>query len=51
MYELLGVREITNDRILHYYNRAMQELAGLQLPAERLQLFYETIELLLGRKS
>ena len=51
IYESLGVREITNDRILHYYNRAMQELIGLHLPAERLQIFYETIDLLLGRKS
>ena len=51
IYESLGVHEITNDRILHYYNRAMQELIGLQLPAERLQGFYETIKLLLGRKS
>jgi geranylgeranyl diphosphate synthase type II len=51
IYESLGVRETTNDRILHYYNRAMQELTGLQLPAERLQMFHETIELLLGRKS
>ena len=50
IYESLGVREITNDRILHYYNKAMQELIGLQLPAERLQIFHETIESLLGRK-
>ena len=51
IYESLGVREITNDRILHYYNRAMQELTGLRLPAERLQHFLGTIDLLLGRKS
>ena len=51
IYESLGVREITNDRILHYYNKAMQEIIGLQLPDERLRIFHETIELLLGRIS
>ena len=51
IYESLGVREITHDRILHYYNKAMQELIGLQLPAERLQIFHRTIDMLLGRKT
>jgi geranylgeranyl diphosphate synthase type II len=51
IYESLDVREITTARILHYYNRAMQELTGLHLRAERLQIFYETIDSLLGRKS
>ena len=51
IYESLGIREITTDRILHYYNIAMQKLTGLHLPAERLQIFYGTIDLLLGRKS
>ena len=51
MYESLGVREITNDRIQHYYNRAMQALTGLFLPAGHLQMFYSTINLLLGRQS
>jgi len=51
IYESLGVREITNDRVLHYYNIAMQELTGLHLPAERLQLFYGIMDALLGRKS
>jgi len=51
IYETLGVREITNDRILNYYNRAMQELIGLNLPVERLRMFNGTIDMLLGRKS
>ena len=51
MYETLGVREITTDRIQYYYSKAMQELSDLHLPAERLQILYGTIDLLLGRKS
>ena len=51
IYESLHIRKITNDRIQHYYNMAMQELSGLRLPAERLRIFYGTIDLLLGRKS
>jgi len=51
IYESLGVMEITNGRIIHYYNKAMQALAGLNLPAERLQIFSGTIDLLLRRKT
>jgi geranylgeranyl diphosphate synthase type II len=51
IYESLGVRKLTTDRIQHYYNRAMQELTGLHLSADRLQTLIGTIELLLGRKS
>lgn len=51
IYEALGVREITYDRILHYYNKAMQALTDLHLPAERLQILHGTIDLLLWRKS
>jgi geranylgeranyl diphosphate synthase type II len=51
IYESLGIREITIDRIHQYYQSAMQELVGLHIPAERLQIFSETIDLLLGRKS
>ena len=51
LYESLGVHEITNHRIQHYYNMAINELAGLQLPIERLRIFYGTIDLLLGRKT
>jgi len=51
IYESLGVREITNDRILHYYNKAIQQLFGLRLPSAHLQIFCETIDILLSRKS
>ena len=51
IYESLGVHEITTDRIQHYYNMAIQELTGLFLPAERIQHFLGTIDLLLVRKS
>ena len=51
IYESLGIREITNDAIHYYYSRAMQELENLNLPAERLQTLYETVDLLLRRKS
>jgi len=51
IYESLGIREITNHRIQHYYNMAMTELAGLHLPPDCLQIFYGTIDLLLGRKA
>jgi geranylgeranyl diphosphate synthase type II len=51
IYEDLGIRELTNNRIHYYYNLAMQELSGLTIPAERLQTLYETVDLLLRRKS
>ena len=51
IYECLGVRELTNNRIQHYYNRAMKVLTGLSLPAMRMQTLCDTINLLLGRQS
>jgi len=51
VYEDIGVSELTNDKIHYYFNLAMRELSDLRLPAERLEIFYETIDLLLGRKS
>ena len=51
IYESLGIREITNDAIHYYYSRAMQELANLNLPAERLQPIHETVNILVKRKS
>ena len=51
VYESLGIREITNERIHYYYKLAMTELACLPLSAERLQTFYGTMDWLLRRKS
>jgi len=51
IYESLGIRELTNDRIQHYYSMAIRELCSLHLPSERLQILYDTITLLLGRQS
>ncbi|MDR0794633.1 MAG: polyprenyl synthetase family protein [Tannerella sp.] len=51
IYESLGIRELTEDRIRHYYSMALNELDGLHLPVERLQMFFGAIDLLLGRKS
>jgi geranylgeranyl pyrophosphate synthase len=50
LYEYLGVRELTNNRIQHYYNRAMNVLTGLSIPAARIQTLCDTINLLLGRQ-
>ena len=51
IYEDVGVDELTRDKIHYYFNLAMQELSTLNLPAERMETFYETIDWLLGRKS
>jgi len=51
IYETLGVRETTAGRIQQYYQRALQEITDLRLPAERLTMFYGAIDLLLGRQS
>ena len=50
IYESLGVRELTNEKVRYYYDLAMKALLGLCLPAERLQMFYQTIDLLLWRE-
>ena len=51
IYEDVGVDKLTRDKIHYYFNMAMQELSNLNLPAERLEIFYETMDWLLGRKS
>lgn len=51
VYENVGVRELTIDRIHDYYCRAMKELSNLNLPTERLQTLNDTVDLLLRRKS
>ena len=51
VFEDVRVRELTTDRIHDYYWRAMQELSYLNVPTERLQTLFETVDLLLKRKS
>ncbi|MDR2232770.1 MAG: polyprenyl synthetase family protein [Tannerella sp.] len=50
IYESLGVRELTDEKVRYYYDLAMKSLLGLSLPGERLQMLYQTIDLLLWRK-
>ena len=51
MYESLGIRELTIEKIQFYFDLAMKELFKLSLPAGRLQTLQTTIELLMQRKS
>ena len=51
VYESLGVRELTNEKIQYYFDLAMKEISRLQLPVERLQPLHEAIHLLMARES
>jgi len=51
MYESLGIRELTIEKIQSYFELAMKELFLLNLPAERLQTLHATLDLLMERQS
>jgi geranylgeranyl diphosphate synthase type II len=51
VYESLGVRELTNEKIQYYFNLAVSELSKLKLPSECLQTLHTTLDLLIGRQS
>ncbi|MDR1407774.1 MAG: polyprenyl synthetase family protein [Tannerella sp.] len=51
IYDRLQIKELTENRIAHYYGKAMDELAGLDVPAARLAVMRHMSERLMKRES
>ncbi|MDR0758300.1 MAG: polyprenyl synthetase family protein [Tannerella sp.] len=51
LYTQLQIKELTENRIVHYYNMAMSELDGLDVPAERLAVIRDASRRLMKRES
>lgn len=50
LYGALGVKELAEKRILHYYEKAKDSLENLKVPRERLQVLREISDKLMNRK-
>jgi geranylgeranyl diphosphate synthase type II len=51
VYDQLGIKELTENRITRYYNKAMADLNSLDAPAERLAVIREVSLRLMKRES
>jgi geranylgeranyl diphosphate synthase type II len=51
LYTQLRIKELTENRIAHYYNRAMIELDGLDVPEDRLAVIRDVSRRLMKRES
>ncbi|MDR1331894.1 MAG: polyprenyl synthetase family protein [Tannerella sp.] len=51
IYDRLRIKELTEERIIHYYSKAMDELTALDVPAERLAIVHNISKRLMKRES
>jgi len=51
IYDELGIKALTEERILHYYNKAMDDLKSLSLSPVQLTVLYEACQRLMSRES
>lgn len=50
IYDVLGVKELTEQKIRSYYEKAKARLEGLTIPHDKLQVLNEVSEMLMNRK-
>jgi len=51
IYDTLNIRKLTEERIIHYYNKAMSELERLNVADERLEMLRDASRRLVQRQS
>ena len=51
IYDQLNIRELTQEQMKHYYNLAMDELALLKIPQERLSELHRVCRKLMNREK